>query len=680
MKTFYHVHRLARHMERHLDQFDLLSCDVFDTLLVRRVHDPDALKWATTRYLERLAAQAGQGHWTADRIHRLRNRVESMHRRRNGQTHPDREACYPAFMADVLGVIFGKSEVATLLTEVTQYELSIESAMLVARSDLVALLKKVKAAGKRVVAITDMYLPAASIRVLLDRAGYQDLLDDVYSSADTCRAKASGAAWPLLAERWKANPARWWHVGDNPISDGLQPTQFGVTAVVLRDVREHHRKLLSRFYARIAPRRPYWRGRLAQQWMLPLEDENIPRSPLFRLGYSFFGPLLCAFVHHVYERARADGLGHVYFFSREGRILLGIWNELMPFLAAGEPSVPASYLHVSRVALAQAAHAHSGLSHEHASIAFLPAANRDFRDVARVFGLEVLPFVAVLARHGLSSDTVLSRWHDGWRQEYTDCFKQCLEDADFQAEVRRQQAPAQEALQRFLTEQGFYQQARVGVVDIGWLGTIQRFLHQAVMHRSDHPAIEGFLVAHSLGYSFPRSPDNSIEGFLFDHQQFSFCGSLMFFSQVLFEESTRAPQPGLLSYQLADTPPGYSLHFRPESESEQEQSRYFASLQAGVREAARRYGPAVAVLGYSAQDWKPWLNVLLTSHMAFPRTSEVDVLTHRHHTDDMTVGQPGARARAASRRLWNRPLWALRVNPFLRTYYYLRHAVWLLRH
>ncbi len=680
MKTFHHPGRLARHVERHLDQFDLLSCDVFDTLLVRRVHDPDQLKWATTRFLEQRATQAGRLHWTADRIHRLRNRVESMHRRRNGRQHPDQEASYPAFMADVLRVIFGNQEMATRLAEVTRYELSIESAMLVARADLVGLLKKAKASGKRVVAITDMYLPAEHIRILLDRAGYQALIDDVYSSADTCRAKASGAAWPLLAERWKANPARWWHIGDNPISDGLRPSQFGLTAVILRDVREHHRKLLSRYYARIAPRRPYWRGRLAQQWMLPLEAENTPRSPLFRLGYSFFGPLLCAFVHHVHERALQHGLGHVYFFSREGRILLDIWNDLMPFLSAGAPVVPATYLHVSRVALAQAAHAHSGLSSEHASIAFLPAANRDFRDVARVFGLEVAPFAPVLARHGLAVDTVLSRWHDGWHQSYADRFNQCLEDPDFQAEVRRQQAPAQEALQRYLTEQGFYQQARVGVVDIGWLGTIQRFLHQAVKHRPDHPAIEGYLVAHSLGFSFPRSADNSIEGFLFDHQQFSFCGSLMFFSQVLFEETTRAPQPGLLSYQIADDAPGYTLRFRPESESEQAQSRYFADLQAGIREAARRYGPAMAVLGYTARDMKPWLNVLLTSHMAFPRTAEVDVLTHRYHTDDMTVGQPGARARAASRRLWNRPLWALRMNPFLRAYYYLRHAVWLLRH
>lgn len=680
MKTFYHAGRLARHVERHFDDFDLLSCDVFDTLLVRRTHDPDALKWATTRCLERLAKQAGRAQWTDQRIHRLRNRVESLHRRRNGRQHPDQEACYPEFMADVLRIIFGRAAGAERLAEVTRYELAIESAMLVARADLLALLKKARAAGKRIAAVSDMYLPAEHIRQLLDRAGYQGLVDEVYSSADTCRAKASGAAWPLLAERWKAQPARWWHVGDHPISDGVRPTEFGLTAVVLRDVREHHRKLISKCYAQMAPRRPYWRGRLAQQWMLPLEAENTPRSPLYRLGYSFFGPLLCAFVHHVYERSRANGVGHVYFFSREGQILLEIWNELMPFLAGGSTTLPASYLHVSRVALAQTAHAHGELNHENALIAFLPAANRDFRDFARVFGLDPVPFEHVLARHGLTAETSLSRWHEGWTPRHADHFKQCVLDPEFQQEVRRQQTPHHEALQQYLSEQGFFQQARVSVVDIGWLGTIQRFLHQAVQHRADHPDIEGHLLAHSIGYPFPRSPDNTVEGFVFDHQQFSFCGSLMFYAQVLFEESTRAPHAGLLSYEPTDASPGYRLRFRTETASEQEQSRYFADLQAGVRDAAQRYGPAMAVLGYSARDWKPWLHVLLTNHIAFPRATEVDVLTHRHHTDDMTIAQPGSRARAASRRLWNRPLWALRLNPFLRAYYFLRHAVWLLRH
>lgn len=679
MKSFRRPDDLARHVRRHLDRFDLLTCDVFDTLLVRRVHDPDALKAATARFLARLAAAAGRTGWPVTRIQRLRDRVESLHRRRNGRTHPDREACYPKFMSDVLRVLLGRAEVADALAEVTHYELEIESRMLVARAEFVDLLMELKKAGKRVVAVSDMYLPAEHIRRLLDRAGFGSLLEGVYSSADTCRAKASGAAWPLLAERYGVGKDRWWHLGDHPISDGVRPAEFGLTALVLRDPREHFRKLVSRTYARMAVRRPYWRGRLAQQWMLPLEGENQPRSALFRLGYTFFGPLLCSFVHHVYERSRARGVGRVYFFSREGQILLDIWNEIVPFLSSGAPPIAAQYLYVSRVALASAAHAHEGLSHETARIAFLPAANRDFRDVARVFGLAIPPFFPLLARHGLAEDTVLSKWHDGWDPRHGDQFRRLVEDDDFQSEVRRQQLLANQALQHYLEEQGFFATPRVGVVDIGWLGTIQRFLHQSVKHREDRPVMEGFLLACATGYPFPRAPDNTLEGFFFDHQRFDFCGSLLLYTQVLFEESTRAHHGGLTGYRLRAEPPGYELTFRPESPAEQEQSSYFADVQAGIREAARRYGPALAVLGYEAREWKPWLNVLVTNHIAFPRASEMDVLTQRHHTDDMTVGKPGARARHALRRLWNRPRWQRYLVPFLRSYYFLKHAVWMLR-
>ena len=273
----------------------------------------------------------------------------------------------------------------------------------------------------------------------------------------------------------------------------------------------------------------------------------------------------------------------------------------------------------------------------------------------------------------------MSKWHDGWDPRRADQFRMLVEDAEFQDEVRRQQLSANEALQVYLADQGFYRHRRVAVVDIGWLGTIQRFLHQSIQHREDRPVLDGFLLACAAGYPFPRSADNNLEGFFFDHRRVDFCGSLMLYAQVLFEESTRAAHGGLTGYRLTREAPGYELVQRPESESEREQSAYFADLQQGVRDAARRYGPALAVLGYEAREWKPWLNVLVTNHIAFPRTAEVSDLYLRHHRDDMTVGAPGRRAKRALRRLWNRPWWQLRFQPFLRSWYFLKHAVWMLR-
>lgn len=660
-----------------------VSFDVFDTLLVRRVHDPDLLKRATARLMARLAAEAGQPGWPAARVQRLRDRVERLHRRRAGRAGPDHEACYPDFMRDTLRIVLGRPDVDEALAQVSDYELRIESAMLAARAPLLDWVRELKAAGKRLLAVSDIYLTGEQVARLLDGAGFAGLFDRVVSSADTGLAKASGAGWDRLLREEAAAPEAWLHVGDNPVSDGARPAERGIRALVLRDAGEIRRRAVARAYWQAAERgRPVWQGRLLQQWMMPLEAENAPVDPLYAIGYTFFAPLFCGFVQHVAERCLEERLERVFFFSREGRLLLDLWNALTPLWGAGAALPPARYLHVSRMALAQTACAVDGLTPANARFAFRPATNRDFRDIARVYGLSLAPLEPFLRLHGLRPDTPLSHWLAPPRDPVHRRLDSLLRDGDFQAEVRRQTAPALEALRRYLAEAGLLGAGRVAVVDVGWHGTIQRYLYESLRGFESHPALHGFLVSCIRGVAFPEAPDNRIEGYIFDHRRFSFAGSFTLCAQDIFEEAARAPEPGLLGY--APDGDGYRLVFRPDNDAcaqrEREQDAYYAPLQAGIRDAARRFAAASAVTGWSAKAWKPWLNAQLVARIAFPRTREVERLTRIHHLDDFArAGAPAPRARRHLRHLWNRPLWALRLNPALRLWYYLRQAVWALR-
>ena len=44
VETFYSIRKLVRQVRAVASAYDLFSFDVFDTLLIRRVHDPDCLK------------------------------------------------------------------------------------------------------------------------------------------------------------------------------------------------------------------------------------------------------------------------------------------------------------------------------------------------------------------------------------------------------------------------------------------------------------------------------------------------------------------------------------------------------------------------------------------------------------------------------------------------------------
>jgi len=676
-QSFYSPASLVRTGERLAASRAVVSFDLFDTLLVRRIHDPDLVKPAVARFIAALAGKQGL-FWSWQQVQRLRDEVEQQHRRETSTRFEDHEACYPRFMEETLGRLFGDEAGRALLPRVTDYELAVEGAMLVPRAELVSWLKRLKEQGKMVLVLSDVYLPASHLSRLIEGAGFLPWVDQVVSSADSFLAKASGKGYALLQERFGLDPKQWLHVGDNPYSDGLRAAEFGLQALVLRDGGEKLRKAIVKRYVNYAGGRPFWRGRALQQLMLPLEGENIPRPSLYLAGYHFLAPLLGAFVQELAQRCREQGIRRIYFFSREGWMFQQVWERLMPLLhPAGElPEV--SYLYVSRLALAGAACAQQGLSRTNADIAFLPAGNRDFRDVCRIFGLRLDPFVPHLARHELTAETVLSPAHEGFELTHRIRFNLLLEDREFQREIRCQTRDSGLALERYLEAQGFFAQADVALVDIGWLGTIQRFLFEAVRHRPDAPRCQGFLFAATRGIPYPSRPENTIQGLVYDRHRFELAGSSLLYARDLFEESCRAPHATLLGYALTSEAPGYELRFRERNDvsgrAELEQDRHFFPLQQGILDGVTRYAAAAAVLGWEPGDDKPWLNYLLVSRMAFPRTAEVRDIRHTHHLDDFQgASSPKQQVLRAQRHLWDEPPWRLNWAPGLRLRYFLRH-------
>lgn len=673
----YSLPSLLRHAARLARDCDAVSFDLFDTLLIRRVPDPNMVKVPVARFIAARARDLGL-HWSWQKVLGLRDKVEEEQRARTGKRYVDHEARYPDFIAETLSRLFGPRVPADFLAQVTDYELAVESAVLVPRSALVAWLRQCRAQGKRIFVMSDIYLPSEHLRRLIDRAGFLAELADVVSSADTFLAKASGKSFTMLRDKHKLDPGRWLHIGDNPISDGARPAELGIRALVLKDASEKLRKAIARRHIGCARTSPFWRGRALQQMMLPLESENVPRQPLYVEGSNFFAPLFGAAIQRLAERTIELGIQRIYFLSREGRTLKDIWERSAPALFPAAPLPEVRYLYSSRMALAGATCAYQGLTPENARIAFLPAGNRDIRDVCRIFRLNLEPLQPFLARYQLKEDTPISPLHAGRAPEAQIHFAQMLEDDEFQAEVKRQTRPQNDVLQRYLEQEQFFDLPAVAFMDIGWLGTIQRFLYEAVKHRSDKPRFHGFLFAASRGIPYPASWDNSLEGIVFDRDRFDFGGSLVMYSRDLFEEASRYPHPGVDGYRA--TARGIEPVFRSESDesarAEAAQDEHFAPLRAGILDAAPRYAAAAAVLGFQFSDLKPWLNYLLASKIAFPRTREVSLLRHKHHLDDFygTHAAPRGLLRM-QRHLWDCSPTALRLSPWLRLRFYLKHAL-----
>jgi hypothetical protein len=348
------------------------------------------------------------------------------------------------------------------------------------------------------------------------------------------------------------------------------------------------------------------------------------------------------------------------------------WQKMLPHLPQASSLPPESYLYVSRMALAGAACAYQGLTSDNASIAFLPSGNRDFRDICRIFKLDGEAFVHHLERHDLTLETSLSPQYPETTAETGIHFTQLLEDNEFQDEIRAQTRPYNDALMCYLEQEGFFSHNEVAIVDVGWLGTIQRFLYEAVAHRSDRPVFHGMLLAATRGIPYPATSENQICGLIYDRFRFDLGGSSILYNRDLFEEACRAPHPTLNGYTLTES--GCELEFRntedETAQAEKTQDDFFAPLQQGILDAAPRFAAAVAVLGYSSLDLKPWVNHLLTAKLAFPKSSEVELIRLHHHLDDFH-GTKKPPNQAASTALWDRSMKCLQWNPLLRVKYYL---------
>jgi len=673
-RTFFNLSRLIQVGEQLAQSCDTVSFDIFDTLFIRRVHDPDMLKVPVARYIAARAEQQGLEEWSWQKIQKLRDTFEAEQRRQTGQEFEDHEACYPVYMRQVLAAIFGDAQADSLLLDVTEYELSVENSMLVPRQEMVDWLRCLHEQGKKIFLISDIYLPAAHLRKLVEYGGFAECVTDIFSSADSFLAKASGKGFVLIQERYGLDVNTWLHIGDNPVSDGYRPSQAGIKALVLKDGLEKMRKGLVRRYWQYGHGRSFFRGRALLQVMQPLEEENRPRSPLYIEGYNFLAPVIGTFIQRLAEKTLRDKIPHIYFLSREGWMFQKFWEGAIPkiYPAAQLPTV--SYLYVSRMALAGASCAYQGLTRDNAAIAFLPAGNRDFRDVCRIFKLDGGKLAPHLARHHLALETALSPLYPETTTENSVHFQELLEDAAFQDEVRGQTRPYNDALIKYLEQECFFEQTDVAIVDIGWLGTIQRFLYEAVQHRLDKPRFHGMLLAATRGILFPTRPDNSIEGLIYDRDRFDLGGSSILYARDLFEEACRAPHPTLNGYRLTEE--GCELEFRTQDDAtgraEQVQDAYFAPLQQGILDAAPLFGAAASVLGYQSRDLKPWLNHLLVAKLAFPKTLEVRNIRHQHHLDDFHGrNEPSIKHRKADKHLWDFSLGALSWNPWLRLKFFI---------
>jgi len=253
-----------------------------------------------------------------------------------------------------------------------------------------------------------------------------------------------------------------------------------------------------------------------------------------------------------------------------------------------------------------------------------------------------------------------------------------------EAAVRAAGRPYRDALIRYLDSESFFELDDIGIVDIGWLGTIHNNLFNAVSHLERTPRMHGFLMGATRHIDYPNKPDRYIEGLLYDRYRFEIAGSLIHYIKDIMEEICRAPHSSLLAYHPEANSPGFRLEFRPEDDesalAEKQQSAYYQPLQQGILDAVQAYAAARAIFGYNSTELRPWLNFNLHKHIAFPKTDDVLRIRIKAHQDDFAKRDTRETKNVQSPQgLWEHSAATLRWVPGIRSREFKKHCLKMLK-
>lgn len=328
---------LAR-FEAQLRFVDTVSFDLFDTLVQRDgLFSPKDLF-----YLVHEAAGRELGLWLNDYA-TVRVRAEGIARVRawgSGKEEVTLDEIY--------------AEVARLLDldprtkdDLMQIELDCERQATSSLESGKRLYEAALAAGKRIVVISDTYLPEALIAEIVEKMGYT-AVSRVYASSAHGKSKQQGSLYDVVLRDLGCPPGRLLHVGDNQLTD--------VTRAVSKGIRS--------FFVPTSKYEFKWRHGLADvpsgnpslsamlcflseagQQAVTLADL---RSVLERTAIENLSVLYLGFSTWLLKQLRQGGYERVYFAARDGLIMKRFFDLVA---AAAGCEVESTYLYVSRAAL-----------------------------------------------------------------------------------------------------------------------------------------------------------------------------------------------------------------------------------------------------------------------------------------------------------------------------------------
>lgn len=342
-----------------------VSFDVFDTLIVRPLYSPEDLFVLMNDFVK-----AQIGTIMEPDFKEMRKFGESLAREdlKNKSNYDE------VTLDEIYENIKKQFKLSDkTVNRIKEKEIGLELQLVQQRQFGKYLFDLVKFLGKKLICISDMYLPKEIVYSMLQKCGYEISFDDVFLSSECRITKYNRDLFKYVLNKISLDASQMLHIGDNDYSDICVPNKLGIKTLQIPKTIDlflscNNTSLSSNFFykcikdnSRMIPDSSVMflsmrcaHGISANKLFdMPFNQinsniMNFNANP-YAIGFSLMGPALLGICHWLYENASAKGYDCIHFIARDGYLVHKAFRLLQPHFGKYQPKI--DYIRVSRKAI-----------------------------------------------------------------------------------------------------------------------------------------------------------------------------------------------------------------------------------------------------------------------------------------------------------------------------------------
>ena len=517
-----------------IDRHQVISFDIFDTAILRRVLRPlDIFTLVLSEY-ESIHGRLGFDY--------VSSRIEAEASSRTLLSPEIEETCIDKIYDSFEGVE------KNILETLKNIELSLEKRAAAKNNFIGEIYQYALNKGKTVIFSSDMYLPEALIKEILSKNGYSDY-HRLYLSSEIKLTKSKGTLYDYICSDLDIKPDKILHIGDNLQSDINLASKKGIHAY-------HYKKVLdsaledklfnSKGYAALAQncltnQASLYLATLANKYyQLPVR-ENF----WYRFGYSSFGILLYGFIRWVENQARVDGIKKLYFLARDGYVLKQAYELIFQ---NEQDRIPCGYLYSSRrclmiPAIDESKDMYSNMYRLQKLL--FGGSTSNVEQFMELLSLDCSVHESKIKEAGFSSKEDKIKGDNDYHR-LSELFYLLYEDILNVSKRERENVNA------YLNKEGFFDHDKIAVVDVGWQGTIQGCLYDLGKLLSRNTEITGYYLGTHAAANEQIKKGMQLKGFITNIDQPPEYAKVLKNGITLFETFHTAPHGSLIKFEKSD--------------------------------------------------------------------------------------------------------------------------------